>query len=243
MKQNWLSRVKGYGMVCLAVAVVAGLPTRLRAEQANLPHAAELKQVLAQMDAASQRFHEAYAHYNADLYTAIVEQHEAQIGQVAFRRHGSGLEMGILISSQGGQATDRQLLFKEGRLYYYEPNLNQETIYPASKSYESFLSLGFGGSGREIEQNWTVSLEGFETIDGVRVAKLNLVPKSAEVRNNFSHIEIWVDPTRALAYKQELYMPSGDTRTVLYQGMRYNQPAPSTMFTIRTAPGTKKIVK
>lgn len=243
MMQNRLVRKKHYGLLCLMAVLLALVPLRLEAAQTSASDSASLKQVLAQMDAASVHFHEAYAHFNADLYTAIVEQHEAQIGQIAIRRHGKSVEMGTLITSQGGLKTDRQLLFKDGRFYYYEPNLKQETIYPASKSYEGFLSLGFGGSGEQLCEHWQVSLEGFEKIDGVEVARLNLVPKSAEVRNNFSHILLWIDPQRALAYKQKIFMPSGDTRTVVFTEMRYNQSAPSSMFTIHTAPGTKKIVK
>ena len=80
-------------------------------------------------------------------------------------------------------------------------------------------------------------------MDGRRVAKLDLVSDDPKVRNNFSHITIWMDPEKSLAYKQELFMPSGDTRTVTYTDVHYNTALASSMFTIHVAPGTKKIVK
>jgi outer membrane lipoprotein-sorting protein len=233
MKRNWI----GY---LLAASLLAPAPLMAQAGSQNQ---AQLKQILSEMNAASAHFRSASASFHADLYTAIVQQHEPQTGTIAFRRERSGTEMMVHITSEGGQPANRQLVFNHGRLDYYEPNLKQETIYSAGNSYESFLTIGFGGSGRDLAAHWHITLEGTETLNGAKVAKLDLVSNDPKVRNNFSHITIWIDPAKSLAYKQELFMPSGDTRTVTYTDVRYNKPLSSSMFTIHAAPGTKKIVK
>lgn len=234
MKKHW--------MVCLT-AMCLMAPAALLAQNKQ---SAQLDKVLDQMNVASSHFRSAAAKFNADMYTAVVQQHEEQSGTIAFRRVRSNAEMKLHITSEGGQATSRELLYKDGVLDYYEPNLKQETIYSAGKNrqtYESFLTIGFGGSGRELAKDWQVSFEGMETLDGVKVAKLNLVSKSQSVRDNFSHILVWIDPARSIAYKQEFFMSSGDTRTVTYSDIRYNTPLPDSAFRIKVAPGTKRIVK
>ncbi len=233
MNRNWFGYV-------IAASMLATAPLMA---QASAQNTAQLKQILSQMDAASAHFRSASASFDADLYTAIVQQHEAQAGTIAFRRERNGTEMMVHITSEGGQPTDRELVYKHGQLDYYEPNLKQETIYSAGNNYESFLTIGFGGSGHDLAAHWHITFEGMETLNGVKVAKLDLVSDDPKVRNNFSHITIWIDPQKALAYKQELFMPSGDSRTVTYTNVHYNTSLPSSMFTIHAAPGTKKIVK
>jgi outer membrane lipoprotein-sorting protein len=234
MKKNW--------MICLVAACLLA-PASLLAQPSQ---SAQLDKVLDEMNVASRHFRSTAADFNADMYTAVVQQHEEQGGTVAFRRKGSSVEMKFHITSEGGQPANRELLYKGGVLDYYEPNLKQETIMRAGKkrqTYESFLTIGFGGSGSDLTKGWTVTFEGMETLDGVKVAKLNLVSKDQTVRDNFSHILVWIDPQRSIAYKQKFFMSSGDTRTVTYSKIRYNTPLADSVFHIKTAPGTKKIVK
>jgi outer membrane lipoprotein-sorting protein len=109
--------------------------------------------------------------------------------------------------------------------------------------FESFLTLGFGGSGSDLEANWKVSLLGTETMDGVSVAKLDLVPKEQKVLDMFAHVTIWVEPSRGISHKQVFYQPSGDLRTATYKNIRYNVPLPASVFLIKPAPGTNHVVK
>ena len=75
--------------------------------------------------------------------------------------------------------------------------------------WESFLTLGFGGSGTDLEANWKVSLLGTETMDGVSVAKLDLVPLQQKVAGHV-HPRDHLDRSQpgASAYKQIFYQPS-----------------------------------
>jgi outer membrane lipoprotein-sorting protein len=61
-----------------------------------------------------------------------------------------------------------------------------------------------------------------ETIDGTSTAKLDLTPKQQSVANMFTHVTVWIDPTRSLSLKQVFYEPSGDNRTATYTGIKYN---------------------
>ena len=55
------------------------------------------------------------------------------------------------------------------------------TEYSAGKNrseIESFLVLGFGGSGHELLKSYDVKFLGTETVDKVAAGKLELIPKS-----------------------------------------------------------------
>ena len=71
---------------------------------------------------------------------------------------------------------------------------------------------------------WRGSRTSNETIDGMPTVKLNLVPRDQSVANTFTHILIWVDPTRSLSLKQEYFTAEGDTQTSYYTNVRYNAP-------------------
>ena len=106
----------------------------------------------------------------------------------------------------------RTLAYKGGELQMFEPGTNRLTLLHAGNNqaqYESFLTLGFGGSGRDLAKAWNVTDQGTEVLkDGakdVTVTKLDLVAKDPANRNMFSHITIWVDPVQGVSYKQVLY--------------------------------------
>jgi outer membrane lipoprotein-sorting protein len=214
----------------------------LIAAPAAMPQDANLDKVLAQMDASSAKFLDVQADITADLFTAVVQDHEMQAGKTAFRRVGGSLEMATKIETDNGQVSERDILYKNGELDFYQPSLKQETIFSAGANrgeYDSWLATGFGASGKDLASTWTVSFQGMEAVNGAQAAKLDLVPKQDNIRNNVSHITIWVDLARDISLKQIMFQPSGDTRTVTYTNIRYNSHAPAGLFTLKVASGTQ----
>ncbi|HZD44498.1 MAG TPA: outer membrane lipoprotein-sorting protein, partial [Acidobacteriaceae bacterium] len=125
------------------------------------------------------------------------------------------------------------VFFNGSTLTLLQPDIKQETLFSAGSNrgqYESFLTLGFGGSGKDLQSNWTVSCQGMESIDGTQTAKLDLKPKQQSVANMFSHVTVWIDPARSLGLKQIFYEPSGDNRTATYTSVKYNTKIPADIF-------------
>jgi outer membrane lipoprotein-sorting protein len=136
--------------------------------------------------------------------------------------------------------------FDGGEANFFEPAIKQLTVIRAGANrnqWESFLTLGFGGSGADLEANWKVSLLKTETMDGVSVAKLDLVPVQQNVANMFNHVTIWVDPARGISLKQIFYQPSGDMRTATYKNIRYNSPIAGAVFQPKFPAGTTRVEK
>jgi outer membrane lipoprotein-sorting protein len=78
-----------------------------------------------------------------------------------------------------------------------------------------------------------------EVINGTQTAKLDLVPRLANIRNNISKLTIWVDLARDISLKQVMLQPSGDSRTVAYSNIRYNAHPANSLFTLKIANGTQ----
>jgi outer membrane lipoprotein-sorting protein len=103
------------------------------------------------------------------------------------------------------------------------------------------MMLGFGASGAEIEQKWTVAYLGAETMDGVKTAKLELVPKDPTVRKNLAKVTLWIDPERDVSVKQLFDEGDGQYRVCVYFNIKVNQPLPADAFTFKTDSKTQYV--
>jgi outer membrane lipoprotein-sorting protein len=197
------------------------------------PKPGHLDGVLRQMDAASLKFQSAEATFRWDLYERVVKQTTTQTGTIYFKKQGTTTVMGAKVE----QPSVKIIEFRNGIVRLFEPGTDHLTIIDATKNkaqFESFLTVGFGGSGKDLAKAWTISDLGDEVIDGVQTAKLDLVAKDPAVRNNCTHMTIWVDPVRGIQLKQSLYMPSEDYRTAVYTDIKYNQKVDEKPYQIKT---------
>lgn len=234
-------RAKVWKFVVAAVAVLAIVPVASRAEAGG-----DLNAVLRQMDTAAKSFRSAQADFQWDQFQSVVQDKDVQKGAIAFQRKGTETEMAARVREFNGQPDLKELVYRGGILQFYQPKIKQMTIFSAGANraqYESFLTLGFGGSGADLEKSWNVSYQGNEVIDGVKTAKLDLTPRQANVKQTFTHIVIWVDPARAISLRQQFFEPSGDYRLAIYSNIRYGVPVSADVFSIKAAPGTQTVRK
>jgi outer membrane lipoprotein-sorting protein len=223
----------------LLIATIAlTTPSLLRAAP---PAGNDLQSVMNQMNASAPKFQDIQADISVDQYTAVVQEHQTQTGTSAFRRVGNSLEMVThLKGSNGAAASD--LLYKNGELDLYQPAAKTETIMTAGANrgeYDSMLATGFGATSKDLESAWNVTFQGMESVGGTQTAKLDLVPKDQNIRNNFSHVIIWVDLSRDISLKQQMVQPTGDSRTVTYSNVRYNKHPASSLFQLKIPKGTQ----
>ena len=224
------------------LAMVAALLTAVAAAEAPqaASSAADLDKVLNQMDAVAASFKTAEADFVWDQYTKVVNETDTQSGKVYFRRESKETEMMADIS----QPTQKYVLYQKSTVRVYEPRIDQVTLYNTGKNraeVESFLVLGFGGRGHDLQKSFEVSFEGYEQVSGVRAAKLNLVPKTAKGRNIFDHIILWIDPARGVSVQQQFVEPQGDYRLAKYSDIKLNQNIPADVFKLKTTGRTKVI--
>lgn len=205
---------------------------------AQTPNSDELQRVLSQMDQTAASFRAAQAAFVWDQYTKIVDDHDIQKGTVYFRRAGNEIQMAADIR----EPALKYVVFTEGKVQFYQPSMDQVTTFNTSKdraAVESFLVLGFGGSGKDMLKSFDVKYLGAEKLNGIDTAKLELVPKSVKGRNMFDHIWMWVDISRGVSVQQQLFNPSGDYRLAKYSDIQLNQKIPDSVFKLKTTSKTK----
>jgi outer membrane lipoprotein-sorting protein len=108
------------------------------------------------------------------------------------------------------------------------------TTFTKAGKYESYVILGFGASGKDLQAKWDIKYVGSETLNGVKTEKLELVAKDPDVRKNLSKVEIWLDPDHAVSLKQVLTFSSTSTYVAQYSNFKFNEPLPGEAFTFKT---------
>jgi outer membrane lipoprotein-sorting protein len=197
-----------------------------------------LDKVLKKMDATAASFQTAQADFVWDQYQKVVDETDTQKGTVHYRRAGKEIEMMADIKEP-----DRKfVLYKNGKLQVYQPKIEQVMSYPAGgnrNELESYLVLGFGGSGQELKNTFEVSYEGEETVDNIVTAKLQLIPKSEKMRGTFSKIFLWIDLARGISIQQKFMQTQGDYRLAKYSGIKIPAKIGNEVFQLKTTSKTQ----
>lgn len=201
-------------------------------------HAQSLEAILTSMDQAAANFRSAQTDFVWDQYQKVVDEHDTQKGTMYFRRQGGDVQMAADIS-----APDKKyVLFSGGMVSVYVPSTEQVTEYNAGKNkadFETFLVLGFGGSGHDLQKSFDVKYAGMAQVQGVNAGKLELTPKSEKVHNMFALITLWIDPARGVSVQQKFQEPSGDFRVATYSNIQVNKKINGDVFKLKTTSKTK----
>jgi len=135
------------------------------------------------------------------------------------------------------------VLYKDGKLQIYQPKIEQVMEYPTGgnrNEIESYLVLGFGASGQDLKKSFDLSYLGEATLDdGIATAKLQLVPKTEKLRNNFSKILLWIDLSRGISVQQQFFQTQGDYRLAKYSPVRVNAKISNDVFRLKTTAKTQ----
>lgn len=206
---------------------------------------AALEKVLTQMDQHATDFKNAQANFVWDQYTIVVGEHDLQEGDIYFRRLPKPeMQMSANITKHNGLRMAKVVLFADGMVRLYEPNLPRVTEYPVGKNraeFESFLVLGFGGSGHDLLKSFEVKFLENENVQGISAAKIDLIPKSEKVRRMFSHIVLWIDVSRGVSVQQQFFSIDGDYRLAKYSNIRLNQKISNDVFKLKIPAGTEVV--
>ena len=197
-------------------------------------HAQNLEAVLNAMDKAAANFHTAQTDFEWDQYQKVVDEHDNQSGTMYFRRQSDDVEMAADIT----KPEKKYVLFNGGMVSVYLPKAGQVTEYNARKNktdFETFLVLGFGGRGHDLEKSFDVKYAGMEQVQGINAGKLELTPKSQKVSNMFQTITLWIDMARGVSVQQLFNERSGDYRLAKYTNIKVNEKINNDVFKLKTS--------
>jgi len=234
----------------LAAALLAPANAQL-ASQAQAAAAAKpcspvagpgLEAALTAMDRAASGFQSAQTDFVWTTYQALpVEDTDQQSGGMYIGKKGANLQMAADIRNPANQ--QKFVLYIDQTVQMYEPRINRVTSYKAGKhkdAFESFMVLGFGGRGHDLEQRFQVRYCGMENAQGVNSYRLDLAPKTADVRKMFDRIVLWIDPSRGVSVQQKFFQPeSQGYRLAVYSNIKLNQPIPGGIFSLKSRTNSK----
>jgi len=197
-------------------------------------HAQNLEAVLDAMDKAAAGFQTAQTDFVWDQYQKVVDDHDIQKGTMYFRRQDGDVQMAADINVPD----KKYVLFTGGMVSVYVPKAGQVTEYNSGKNkadFETFLVLGFGGRGHDLDKSFTVKYGGMEQVQGINAAKLELTPKSPKVSNMFQTITLWIDMARGVSVQQLFNEKSGDYRVAKYNNIKLNEKLSNDVFKLKTS--------
>jgi len=226
---------------CVLFAVVALTPKAF-GQADNAP----LEKVLTQMDSVSKDFHTLEASFVWDHYTQLVDEHETSKGEIYLQRDGNQTTMAADIAGtpKTGEAAavpPKYILYADGEVKIYNPKIDTVNLYKPGKNrdaVESFLVLGLGGRGQDLNKSYDLKYLGSEKVEGVEAAKLELVPKSEKARGMFPKIVLWIDPKQGVSVQQQFFEKSGDYKLAKYSEIHMNQKLPDGVFKLKTTSKT-----
>lgn len=174
---------------------------------------------LKQLDSQAKSFRSLTANIERTKVTLVVNDKSTESGTIAVR-HDDKMRIEFT------QPDPRTILRSGNELYLYNPKIKRVEQYDLGKRrslVDQFLLLGFGTSGTEMQKGYLVTLLGEEQMDNRQVLKLELTPKSEEVRNQVSKIHIWIDESTWLPAQQQFFETgSGDYLLIRYTNVVRN---------------------
>jgi outer membrane lipoprotein-sorting protein len=211
---------------------------------------AALDAVLKKMDAVAANFTTARADFQWETYQKVIDEVvDDQTGVIYYRKSNKQIEMMAEVKRAGSSASSMKdepkfVLLSGGKVRLYQPKTDQVTEFDLGKNqsdFESYIVLGFGASGQDLQKNFDVTYMGPETIEGVKTAKLQLIPKSQKVKNTYSQIFLWIDLDRAVSVQQQLFQPQGDYRLAKYSQIKLHEKISDDVFKLKTTSKTQTV--
>jgi outer membrane lipoprotein-sorting protein len=197
-----------------------------------------LDSVLKQLDAHAADFQSLTADLERTKVTVVVDDKSTESGQIWVRRDD---KMRIEVT----QPDARTILRDGDNFYIYNPKIHRVEEYNLGKKksvVDQFLLLGFGTSGSSLKESYAITLQGEETLDNRKVVKLELLPKTEEVRKQLSKIQLWLDETSCLPLQQQFFETgSGDYFIIHYRNINRNIRIPDNEFKPHWPHGTSKV--
>jgi outer membrane lipoprotein-sorting protein len=227
------------------VAVSAAIAvSMLLAAQAGFAAPGDAKdKVLRRLDEKAANFQSTSADFQFDTYmTEPLPDQDTQKGTVYYERKGKAFKMAAHINEENKAKSEKVYTFSGGVFKLFEGgNVNQVTTFSQAGKFESYLMLGFGASGKELEEKWEIKYLGPETLNGVATERLELTPKDPAVKKNLPKVTIWVDLERGINLKQVFDEGQGQTRVAVYFNIKVNQTIPADAFSFKTDAKTQYV--
>jgi outer membrane lipoprotein-sorting protein len=204
--------------------------------------AESLADVLARMDRAAQDFHSLSASMKRLHFTAVLSESDTTEGVVRLKRVKNGKE-GTTGVVEFQKPEPRTIFIKGKTAEIFYPKANTLEIYDTSKytsNIDQILLLGFGVSSGDLRSSYDIKDGGAQKIGTANATRIELNPKSAELKKVTTGIEMWIPEGESNPIRIK-FNASKDYDLVDYSDIKVNPALPDSAFELKTPPNVKKI--
>lgn len=137
-----------------------------------------------------------------------------------------------------------RLLADRNKLMLYEQaenTVNEYRFRDHKDRLEPFMRLGFSTTGRDLRDNYLITILGEEDIGDSRTLQLELTPKKDEARETLRTVRLWIDQASWMPKRQQINATNGAVMTITYSGMARNLKLRPELFSDRWPRGTEVI--
>ena len=216
------------------LAGLAGIPASATAKES-------LQDLLARMDKAAAGFQAMTANVNYVTHTAVIDDDTKESATVLMRKVRPNEVQGRIDFLK---PDPRTVVFEQRKAQVYLPKAKTLQVFDLGEKGEQldkFVMIGFGTSGSELARDYSMTVTGAEAIAGRNTIKLELQPKSAEVRNIVTKLELWIPETGdPYPVQEKIYEKSpGDFRLVNYTALKINPSVPADALKLKLPAGVQ----
>jgi outer membrane lipoprotein-sorting protein len=199
-----------------------------------------LAATLAKMDQVANRFKGLSASVSYVQHMQAIHEDDTQSGTIVVKRpHPKDLHVKISIEKPEAKiaVTDG----KKVEVYYSSSGEIQTVSLDKQRSLVGMiLMLGFGGTSKELQNAYDVTLGGAESVAGESATRLKLLPKSQDMLEQWKQIDLWISNTSGCTVQQKFYEHGKDYTLITYTNVRLNPDIPESAFKLDVPKGTKK---
>jgi len=199
----------------------------------------DLEAVLARIDKAGAAFKGMSAQARRLSHTDVINEDNVDSGTMLLKR-SRARDMRMLVNLT--QPDPKTVALQGRKLEVYYPKMKTVQEYDVGKSRElldQFFLLGFGTSRADLLSAYTIRLVGQDTVDGQKTERLELIPKSKEVRQHLNRLELWISEG-GYPIQQKFYLPGGDYMLVTYSDMKINPDLPEAALKLQLPKNVKR---
>lgn len=195
----------------------------------------ELQSVLSALDKTAQEFQTMKGDIKVTNVILVVDDKTEESGEIFFKKTRSGSKIKIHFK----KPTPKEILIADGKVILYFPKINKIDQFvlgsdAARDKVELSLLAGFGSSGASLKKNFNIRLMGHEKTQGRHAVKLELTPKSREVRAQFVKQEAWFDEENWVPIQQKLIEADGNFHLIQLNDVKLNKGISDSVFQIKS---------
>jgi len=205
--------------------------------------AESLADILGRMDKAARDFKNMTASVKNIEYTDVLHESAETSGSVRLKRSKNGLAAIM----EFGEPNPYMVHLIGRKVEIFKPKagptgtVEEYDAGKLAKNMDQFLLLGFGTTGAELKKEYTIALGDAATIDGVPTTRIDLYPKSAELKKLVTKVELWIPASSGNPVREKVLQPSKDYRLVTYSNMKVNTDVPDSAFELNTPKGVRRM--